>query len=95
MSIFGKRSINCPADRWTVLEQTMGSGMARSYQYEFEGERVDGEFRLSTSVLPFCLGLSETKSGELESRMTFEQGWFDVSYRLEVKPTQDLMAKPR
>lgn len=92
MAIFGNKSIDCPPGSWTVLAETLASGMARTYTFAFEGEPVEGEYRVSKGVLPLGIGLSPASSGELRAQMSFEQGWFDVSYRIEVKPRSAVKA---
>lgn len=73
---------------------TSASGMPRTYKFRFEGEIIAGEFRVLRSMLPFGLGFGEPEAGSLRERMSFDQGWFDVSYKLEIRPESDLTANP-
>ena len=73
----------------------MASGNPRTHTFEFNGDNVEGEYKVSKGFAPFCLSLSVSDSGELRPRMNFEQGWFDVSYRIEVKPVASITASPQ
>ena len=95
MPFFKRKPIDCPAGEWTVLAETMASGNPRTHTFEFNGDNVEGEYKVSKGFAPFCLSLSVSDSGELRPRMNFEQGWFDVSYRIEVKPVASITASPQ
>ena len=95
VSLFGKKSVDCKAGEWTVLAETMASGMPRTYQFELQGEIIEGQFRVSRSFFPFGLGLTQVDGGDLKPGLRFDQGWFDVSYRIEVNPKADVTARAR
>ncbi len=89
----GVKMIDCPAGKWTTLTRSMAAGMPASYPVRLEGEEVAGTYRVYRSYLPFGIGFGEPETGELGRHMEFARGWFDASFKVEIKPESDITAK--
>lgn len=87
------KEIACPAGDWTVLQKSMAAGMPASWTVALEGEEPSGAYRVYRSFLPFGIGFGEPETGQLQPTMSFQRGWFDASFKLEIQPDSDLQAR--
>lgn len=87
------QEITCPAGQWTVLTKSNAAGMPANYMVSLSGDTIAGEYRIFRGFLPFGIGQSMSQKGELKAKMEFNRGWFDASFRVEICPKDDLIAK--
>ena len=87
------RSIQCPAGQWTVIFDHAFVQLPWAWTITFsaaDGGSVSGEVRVKRSAWIFP---NPPTLLPLEAVMTFERGWWNTFYKVDVKPTRDLVAK--
>ncbi len=89
------RSIQCPADQWTVIFNHAFVQLPYSWQISFvalDSGPVAGEVleQRSSWIFP-----NPPTSRPLLATMSFKRGWFNTFYSVRVKPTRDSIAQIR
>jgi hypothetical protein len=89
------RTVQCPADQWTVIFNHAFVQIPRVWTISFvaaDGGTVTGEVveRRSSWIFP-----KPPITLPLVATMSFERGWWNTFYSVYVKPTHDVIAQIR
>ena len=87
------RRIECPANQWTTIFNHAFVQFPQSWQVTFtsiDGTPLDGEILEQRSAWIFP---QTPQSLPLQATMIFQRGWWNTFYRLQVKPTHDVIAE--
>lgn len=86
------RTVACPAGQWTILfnHAFVQIPWARTVTFQStDGGSVTGEVRVERSSWIFP---NPPDLLPLEAIMTFRRGYWNTFFKVQVKPTQDLVA---
>ena len=72
---------------WTVITSSVAAGMPAFFPVRLK-PKVEGEFRLFRSILPFGLAFRSPETGPLAAKMEFARNWTDASFKVEIRPEQ-------
>lgn len=93
MGLFGRRSMKCPAGRWTTIISNFGTGMPKTFTVALSSDRgneVSGEYeeKKYTWIFP-----NQPRRGPLAPVMKFQREWINGIYRVRVRPERDVTAE--
>lgn len=92
--MFGKKSITCPAGQWTTIIRSRFAQMPAVWDVHLsaEGGEVSGEYVETKSKWIFR---GQPVTGQLRERLTFERGYWNTCYSVQIRPRTEVTAEIR
>ena len=91
MSLFGNKSIRCPAGEWTTLVSNFGSGYAKTFTVTLASAAgpVSGEW---VEKRHWWIFPQAEAHGALAPKLEFHRRWINAIYKIKIRPDQDVVA---
>lgn len=86
MGLFGNKTVECPAGKWTTIISNFGTGMPRTFTVAFttsSGDDLTGEFEERKY---FWIFPQKPVRGPLVPLMKFRRQWINGIYKVRVRP---------